>query len=95
MDKIDQIIEACGEGYILDLLQEECAELIQAASKVKRLMKGEKQLSPLQVRANFVEELADVRLMIKCARRLLTSQEDIDMIVTETRKERRWTEERM
>lgn len=54
--RIKTIADFYGTGPQLDMLQEECAELIQAISKFKR---GKK--SALE---NIAEEISDVELMI-------------------------------
>ena len=41
----------------LDMVQEECAELIQAVSKVKRS-------ETFHITDNFIEEIADVKIML-------------------------------
>lgn len=54
--RIKEIADFYGTGAQLDMLQEECAELIQAVSKFKR--RGSKATEQL------AEEIADVELMI-------------------------------
>lgn len=77
MDRMDEIISHCGEEYILRQLAEECAELSKAALKLIRAQKRETEMLPLDARENFMEEMADVRVMLRCARRLLSPEEDI------------------
>lgn len=52
-----KIAEHYGEGAQLDILQEECAELIQAVSKIRR--------ETPNAYDNFIDELADVSIMIE------------------------------
>ena len=68
-DKIMKIADHyCMESQI-DILQEECAELVQAVSKYKR--GGDKPIS------NMLEEMADVSIMIEQILYLLNQQTDI------------------
>lgn len=46
-----------GEGSQMCILQEECAELIQAVSKIRRGISGAEE--------HFIEEIADVSIMIE------------------------------
>lgn len=52
-----KIAQHYGEGPQLLILQEECAELIQAASKIRRDAPGAYE--------HFIDELADVSIMIQ------------------------------
>ena len=56
-EKCCEILEHYGFENQREILVEECAELIQAVSKAKR--SGEK------ITDNFIEELADVSIMIE------------------------------
>lgn len=56
-EKCSEILEHYGFENQREILVEECAELIQAVSKAKR--SGEK------ITDNFIEELADVSIMIE------------------------------
>lgn len=53
-----------GADYVLRQLAEECAELAQAALKVIRACNGETPMSYPDVMDNYIEELADVRIMV-------------------------------
>ncbi len=53
----DEIVKHYGFEIQRDILVEECAELIQAVSKCKR--------NNVEVSDNFLEELADVSIMIE------------------------------
>lgn len=52
-----KIAQHYGEGPQLLILQEECAELIQAASKIRR--------DAPRAYEHFIDELADVSIMIQ------------------------------
>lgn len=52
-----KIAQHYGEGSQLAILQEECAELIQAVSKIRRDAPGAYE--------HFVDELADVSIMVQ------------------------------
>lgn len=56
--------EAAYDGYgpykILRQLNEECAELIQASSKLMRIMEGEHRINNAVALDNFHEEIGDV-----------------------------------
>ena len=56
-EKIRAIARHYGKEPQMGIAQEECAELIQAISKIRR--KGEN----MKDRANLIEEIADVRIM--------------------------------
>ena len=55
--KCEQIMAHYGRGNQLDILQEECAEVIQAVSKVRRGTQGADE--------HFLDELADVSIMVE------------------------------
>ena len=55
--KSTQIIEFYGRSNQLDILQEECAELIQAVSKIRRGTPGAEE--------HFIDEMSDVYIMIE------------------------------
>lgn len=44
----------------LDQLIEECAECIQAATKLKRSMEGDTPVTTIEAREHLIEEIADV-----------------------------------
>ena len=54
-------------------LVEECAELIQAVSKYRRAVTDEEKLIALE---NFIEEIADVEIMLEQIKYLLQIPED-------------------
>lgn len=88
--QMEQIIEKYGEEYILRQLAEECAELNQAALKMIRAQRRETPVLPLEARDSFVEELADVHVMLKAARKLLSPDEEMKMLELRMKKETRW-----
>ena len=63
MNTVEKICRRIDETEVLDMLQEECAELIQAASKCKRVIKGDDSVNPRDARESLVEEMADVQVM--------------------------------
>lgn len=92
IDRMEQIIEKYGEEYILRQLAEECAELNQASLKVIRAQRRETPVLPLEARDNFIEELADVYVMLKAARKLLSTDEVMKLIDLRLKKEARMYE---
>ena len=57
----------CGDDYIYRQLAEECAELVQAALKMIRVLNDETPDDPDKVLDNYVEELADTWVMLSTA----------------------------
>lgn len=84
------ILEEIGEGEVLAQLAEECAELAQAALKLRRAIDG-KNPTPKSVeecREALIEEIADVEL---CRFVLdLTDSENKDLNRFVLKKYRRW-----
>lgn len=76
-DHIDQYLEMFGGGIDqLDILQEECAELIKAISKYKRGLGHFTINDPIE---NVIEEITHVAISSNIAIRILDiKQEDID-----------------
>ena len=75
---IDQCMEKFDDPEI-DLLQEECAELIQACSKLRRYKKCDDVRTRIKYRDNLIEELAHVAMSsASVARRYKITQEDLD-----------------
>lgn len=68
-EKCKQIVEHYGFEGQRDILVEECAELIKAVSKIKR--------NGGAVSGNFLEELADVSIMIEQMKQALSDDEVI------------------
>jgi NTP pyrophosphatase (non-canonical NTP hydrolase) len=71
---------------ILDLLQEECGEVVQVVSKCRRFGLEEK-------REQLVQEIADVALLIELlqAHNLFTTQELHDAQVKKSTKLKQWS----
>lgn len=57
----------CGDDYIYRQLAEECAELVQAALKMIRVLNDETPDDPDKVFDNYIEELADTWVMLSTA----------------------------
>ena len=91
MNIITEICKLTDDFEILDMLQEECAELIQAASKVKRAKRGDPHVDIVKAYANLVEELGDVQnMVILASRKLLTAAENADVCIGESEKMQRY-----
>lgn len=82
MSIADRICRMAGARKLLDMLQEECAELIQAASKTKRVMDEEETVDPAKTRAGMIEELADVENMILLIKRRLLNEDELTQVET-------------
>ena len=82
----DRVIEAWGETAQLDMLQEECAELIQAISKKKRGFSGTHRM--------ISEEIADVEILTDQIKRMYSLGTCVELIKTQKleRLERRLDE---
>lgn len=87
---MDRIIEKYGEEYILRQLAEECSELAQASLKMIRAQRRETPVLPLDARDKFLEELADVQIVIRAAKELLSSDEEMKLLTICREKENRW-----
>lgn len=77
-DHINQYLELFGNDPLkqIDILQEECAELIQALSKYKRGYGHFTYIDPID---NIIEELTHVAISSEIVSRLLNiKQEDIN-----------------
>lgn len=59
-DKQSFVYDGIGPYKVLRQLNEECAELIQASSKIMRLLEGEKHINNAVAMDNLHEEAADV-----------------------------------
>lgn len=68
-----------GEGSQLDILGEEAAEVIHAASKYKRANEGLYEKSVL--RDNLIEELSDLHIMINQILTNFDAEDDFNTIV--------------
>ena len=77
-ERCNKILNHYGFEAQREILVEECAELIQAISKLKR--KGERTSE------NFLEELADVSIMIEQMKLALSQDELIKFLAIQNRK---------
>lgn len=70
-DKYQKIIDAIGLPALLEQTAEECAELAHAALKWARAERGENPtpVLPYEACANFLEELADLRVCTRAFER--------------------------
>lgn len=74
---IDQYVEIFGKDTLkqMDILQEECAELIKALSKYKRSLGHYTAIDPID---NIIEEITHVAISSEIVARLLSiTQDDI------------------
>lgn len=88
---MEPIVPSTKVNEILDILQEECAEVIQAISKCRRFgIDGENLKSGRTQREELVQELGDVTLLIE----LLKSHQiftDAELHEAEVRKSQKLT----
>lgn len=90
MSDIRYITTVLSEEAILEQLVEECGELVQAAAKRLRIIRGENP-TPTDLDANFedlVEEMGDVFLCIMAAEEKLETRDEVLKVVG--RKTERW-----
>lgn len=73
----------------LDLLIEECAECIQAVTKLKRAMEGDTPVTTIEAREHLIEEIADVSVCMT-ALHDVAPLSDVGEVIAE--KANRWTE---
>lgn len=64
MSRMKEIIEKCGEEYMLRQLAEECCELAHAALKLIRAKRKETPRRESEALEKFLEEIADVNVML-------------------------------
>jgi len=78
---------------ILDILQEECAEVIQAISKCRRFGMDNSYKDGGTQREHLVQELGDVTLLIELlgAHQLFTAQELHDAQIKKSNKLVKWS----
>lgn len=69
---IKEIADRNGLPVVMDILQEECAELIQAISKLRRNPSSSTYVS-------LAEEVADVEIMIEQIKHLMDSETMVEM----------------
>lgn len=90
-NRMQSIVDRLEADDITIQLIEECAELIQACAKLIRAYKGSTPVSVSQVRANFVEEMADVSVAQAAAiLGVMRPDEQETMFATESAKAERW-----
>lgn len=71
---ITECIDKFGSKHQLDILQEECAELIKAVSKYKRnILNGDDFIA---ARANLIEELTHVAISSEIVAKLISIEPD-------------------
>lgn len=68
--KLSEICNILGQEEIIGQLTEECGELVQAAQKVRRALKGTTPVSVNDALVSLAEECADVMLLIDCLNEL-------------------------
>ena len=76
LENMQAIVDKYGKEYVLRQLAEECMELGQAALKEIRAKRMETRVTPEKAHADFIEELADVEIMIGFARNMLMDTTD-------------------
>lgn len=75
MNIYDRAIEKFGKESQMNMVQEECAELIQAVSKVRRFANNEAM-------KNLVEEIADVKIMLEQLERIFDIRFQVDEAIS-------------
>lgn len=87
------IIANTDTNRLMDQMIEECAELIQACTKVKRSLRGDASIQADAAYGMLVEEMADVlNVQRVTADRVLTSAERVRMEEIKDQKMQRWAE---
>ncbi len=76
--KIFTIANHYGENQQREMLIEECAELIQAVQKLKRREKEVLDIKETTAYQNYLEELADVSIMVEQMLYFLSAKEYLD-----------------
>ena len=90
-DNIAFVNGRCTDEELLDQLIEECSELIQACSKLKRAHKGTTQMPIAIAVDNFIEEMADVSVAQAAVVHGIMDAEQIErMFAIEREKAERW-----
>lgn len=93
MQNIQVIIEHCSVNEMLDQLEEECGELVQACVKFKRAYKQTTPVTIVEARKKLQEELADVAVASAAVFfGVLTPSEQEEELETEKEKAIRWKE---
>ena len=90
-NRMQAIVDKIESDDIIIQLVEECAELIQACTKLIRAYKGTTPVSVENARAGFVEEMADVSVAQAAAiQGVMFQHEQEAMFATEAAKAERW-----
>ena len=76
LENMQAIADRYGKEYVLRQLAEECNELAQAALKKIRADRKETRVTPEKAHSAFIEELADVEIMIGFIRGLFMDSAD-------------------
>lgn len=72
VERLHEVADCYGYAEQSELLIEECSELIQAISKYRRAVDPDAKKKAL---ANYIEEIADVELMLEQVKYLLHIKE--------------------
>ena len=80
MKRMKEIVEKYGEEYMLRQLAEECVELAQAALKLIRARRKETPTRESEARERFLEEVADVSVMVNALDETLLSVEELKYV---------------
>lgn len=87
------MVDRTGEEYMLRQLAEECAELNHAALKLVRSMKGETPVPVKAARAGLLEEIADVKNMLRVFESVIINTAELKEIPKiQESKMRRWSD---
>ena len=78
-----------GDEYIYRQLAEECMELGHAALKLIRAQRSETPVPPEEARMAFIDEAADVRVMLQVASDMLDADERAWLMVKAAAKNQR------
>lgn len=81
MERMKEIIEKYGEEYMLRQLAEECTELAQAALKLIRAKRRETPMRESEAWERFMEEVADVSVMVNALDGTMFSEEELKCLV--------------
>lgn len=65
-EKLSEICDVLGTEEIIGQLTEECGELVQAAQKLRRAIKGTTPVKKDDALVRLAEECADVLLCVDC-----------------------------
>lgn len=92
-NRFKELVDKYGKEYIYRQLSEECCELAQACLKVIRADRKETPMRMDEAWERFLEELADVALMVEIVEDMFLYERDIHTIAEiSERKEKRMYE---